>query len=125
VSWVRVVAVALEDSGKFAIFRRAPGQRGAGQWEFPGGKVELGEDLLSALRREIREELSVEIEIQRSLGTHRHDYGDKKIELHVFVATIVAGEIKLSEHDAYQWLFPQEFKPDEMSEADRPFISLL
>ncbi len=60
---VVVVAALIQRDGRFLLIQRQPGQRWAGYWEFPGGKIEAGEDLRAALRREIREELGLTVEV--------------------------------------------------------------
>jgi A/G-specific adenine glycosylase len=88
-----VVAVIVND-GKVLLQERPPGGLLAGLWEFPGGKVEPGETLKAALRREIREELGVGIMNVRHLTTVRHAYTRYQVTLHAFMCGIKTARLK-------------------------------
>lgn len=126
---VLVVAAAIHrqsSQGKeILIARRGPLQAGAGFWEFPGGKVELGEDPKEALVREIQEELGVEIQVGDFIGENSFKYPTKHIHLLLFDCQILQGSIQLTEHDAIEWLTADKIQTDVLSEADRPFVPLL
>ncbi len=92
------------------------------KWEFPGGKIENGETPESALIREIKEELSVEIETGQALGSVKFNYPGKSIELIPFLALIKSGEISLTEHQAFRWLQKDELQSLDWAEADIPII---
>jgi 8-oxo-dGTP diphosphatase len=79
---VVVAAAVIEDHGRYFLTRRPAGSHLAGLWEFPGGKVEPGESLVDGLRRELREELGAEVEIDGELLAAAHDYPDRRVELH-------------------------------------------
>jgi A/G-specific adenine glycosylase len=81
---IEVVVAVIEKDGRILLQERPAGGLLAGLWEFPGGKVEPGESLVAALRREIREELGVEIEDVRRLTTVRHAYTRFEATLHAF-----------------------------------------
>jgi A/G-specific adenine glycosylase len=81
---IEVVVAVIEKDGRVLLQERPPGGLLAGLWEFPGGKVERGESLKAALRREIREEVGVEIEDMRRLVTVRHAYTRFEATLHAF-----------------------------------------
>jgi 8-oxo-dGTP diphosphatase len=93
-----------------------------GKWEFPGGKVEPGEAPEAALRREIREELGVEIEVGALLGTGSAPAGEKTIRLDVYAARLVAGEPALSEHSRIVWASAEELSAFDWAEADVPSV---
>ena len=98
------------------------------EWEFPGGKVEPGEDPPQALVREIREELGVEIVVDEWLGVSRihgaaQEGVEGSIELTVYTATLVAGEIRLAEHLAHGWFRWDEVDALQWSSADRPLLT--
>jgi len=120
-----VVAAVLYDKGTVFIFRRNPSQSGAGAWEFPGGKIEPGETPEAALKREIREELGVEIEVEDKVGENVHQYPAKKIHLHFYWAKVPKQAFKLSDHDAYQAVRPEDLPLSLLSEADRPLVDVL
>jgi len=91
---IEVVVAVIEKDGKLLLQQRPPGGLLAGLWEFPGGKVESGESLKAALRREIREELGVGIVNVRSLTTVRHAYTRFKVTLHAFRCGIGSGRLE-------------------------------
>lgn len=98
-----VAAVILRDGKVLAT------QRGYGEWkdwwEFPGGKIESGEEREDALRREIQEELDAEIEVGRLLTTVEYDYPLFNLTMHCFLCSLKAGsQPHLLEHEAARWL---------------------
>jgi 8-oxo-dGTP diphosphatase len=88
------------------------------KWEFPGGKIENGENEEESIKREIREELNIEIEIFSRLTPSLFQYSDFKIYLIPFVAKYVSGEIILTEHKQYQLLDKSELKELDWADAD-------
>jgi 8-oxo-dGTP diphosphatase len=98
-----VGAGAIIHDGKFLAARRAPSEKHAGWWEFPGGKFEEGEDAAACLVREIKEELELDVEIGDRIGTWIFDHGDVVVRLHVLVCKIISGEMVLHVHDKVQW----------------------
>jgi mutator protein MutT len=87
-----VTAGLIWKDGKLLISKRAKGSHLEGFWEFPGGKQEAGEELSECLEREIEEELGIEARVDAPLLTVDHEYGEKRISLHVFNCTWVKGE---------------------------------
>jgi 8-oxo-dGTP diphosphatase len=98
-----VGAGAIIHEGKFLAARRAPSEKHAGWWEFPGGKFEEGEDAEACLIREIMEELELEVEIGDSIGVWIFDHGDVVVRLHVMECRILSGDMKLHVHDKVVW----------------------
>ena len=98
-----VGAGAIIHEGKFLAARRAPSEKHAGWWEFPGGKFEEGEDAEACLIREIMEELELEVEIGDSIGIWIFDHGDVVVRLHVMECRILSGDMKLHVHDKVVW----------------------
>ncbi len=92
------------------------------KWEFPGGKINLGESPDDCLRREILEEMGIQICVGESLPTSTHQYPSFTITLYPFVCTIASGEIVLHEHSAINWLSPGELYTLNWAEADVPVI---
>lgn len=81
---VVVVAAVVEDSHRFLVTRRQPGVHLAGMWEFPGGKIDPGENYIAALRREIREELGVDVEVGELTHETTHSYPDRTVVLYFY-----------------------------------------
>ena len=98
-----VGAGAIIHDGKFLAARRAPSEKHAGWWEFPGGKFEQGENAAQCLVREIKEELELEVSVHEEIGKWIFDHGDVVVRLHVWVCKIISGEMKLHVHDKITW----------------------
>ncbi len=93
------------------------------KWEFPGGKVEDDESLESCLKREIKEELGIEIDLLQQLPTFKHSYSTKfSIELFPFRCKIATQEIYLAEHKQIKWLGLEELNDLDWAEADVPVV---
>lgn len=92
------------------------------KWEFPGGKVEEGEDETDCIKREILEELNLEIDIIQRLTSVVHHYKHKTIELIPFIAKKKSGNIVLSEHNDYKLLTVEELSEIDLAEADKKII---
>ena len=95
------------------------------KWEFPGGKIEVGESREEALVREIREELSVDIEDAEFLMTVEHTYPDFHLTMHVYTGVVTKGEITLNEHIALKWLSVDELDQLDWAEADVAVVKCL
>lgn len=122
-----VIAVAvLEDrSGQVLIARRPRHTHQGGLWEFPGGKVEPGENIEQGLRREIREEIGVELGHCQPLLRIRHDYPDKSVLLDVWRCTDWRGEVRGREGQAIAWCRPAALHAEEFPAADAPILRAL
>ncbi len=95
------------------------------KWEFPGGKPEPGEDARAALAREIREELALEIAVGEWLGRGTSVVTGRVIELDVYAATPVAGEVRLAEHADWGWFAADEIAALDWAAADVPVLEAL
>ena len=123
---VQVVAGILSDAaGRVLLARRPHGAHLAGTWEFPGGKIEAGESAEDALRRELREELGVEIGAIEPLISVPWRYPRKSIVLHAFRVLDYRGEAHAHEHAALRWLEPTAAHDLEMPPPDRPIVNAL
>lgn len=92
------------------------------KWEFPGGKLEEGESEIECVKREIKEEINLDIEIVKKLTNSIHDYGTFKINLIPFIANHIEGEIILSEHKDYILLDKTELLKLDWADADIPIV---
>lgn len=93
------------------------------KWEFPGGKVEAGEELDACLVREIQEELNVKVQVGRALRPNHHSYGEgKEITLHPFLCTISSGNIFPKEHKELRWMPMEKLKELDWVAADLPIV---
>lgn len=120
--FIRVVGAVLVDGNKVLIVRRPPQDKGAGLWEFPGGKIENGESPEQALQREIEEELALSIQIEFDLGRRQHAYDNTDVDLQLYICRIIGGTLELREHDAMEWILPKNLKVEKLLAADRPFV---
>lgn len=92
------------------------------KWEFPGGKLEDNESEKDCIKREIKEELNIEIDVISQLSNSVFDYDTFKINLIPFIANYVSGEIILSEHKDYKLLDKSELLNLDWAEADLPIV---
>ncbi len=120
-----VCAVIVREDGLFLVAQRPPDKRMGGLWEFPGGKVEAGEDPAAALRREIREEFGTDIEVGRRLAAVDHDYGDFRIRLHPFLARLAGGGLVAAEHPDWTWTDAEGARSLAWAPADLPVLAAL
>ena len=100
---INVVAAVIMKEGKVFATQRGYGEFKDG-WEFPGGKVEAGESPEEALRREIREELEVEVNVGDLIDTIEYDYPAFHLSMKCYACTITGGSPHLLEHEAARWL---------------------
>ena len=114
---VEVVAAVLIHNGLVFACQRGYGEF-KDMWEFPGGKVEEGESPEDALRREIREELEVEINVVELLDTIEYDYPTFHLSMDCFWCEIVEGKLVLKEHEAARWLDRKTMDDVEWLPAD-------
>ena len=119
---IKVVAGIIIRNNTVLIARRASHKSMAGKWEFPGGKIEVGESPERALEREILEEFGVAIRVGQYLASNAHDYGDFKIELLAYRARFVKGKFELTDHDQIAWVSKAELKNYDLAEADIPLV---
>lgn len=116
-----VGAAIFDAAGRLLAAQRLRPRSHAGQWEFPGGKVEPGESAAEALVRECREELQVDCTVGSVVGEVDIPIG----RLRVYRAQITRGEPVATEHAQLRWLRPDELHTVEWIEADLPLVALL
>lgn len=95
------------------------------KWEFPGGKVEENEHLEDTIKREIHEELNLNIDVKSFLIQVNHQYPDFKLKMDTFICEITSGFLKLNEHVDYKWLSINEFSDLDWAAADLPIVEKL
>lgn len=122
---IEVVAAIIRENEKFLICQRPETKSRPLLWEFPGGKVEAGETKESALIRECREELAIELSVGRVFAESTFEYPDISVHLTLFEAKIVRGEPKLLEHRKLCWIKSEEANSFDFSPADIPFVRKL
>jgi mutator protein MutT len=122
---IDVTAAVLIENGRVLIARRRPGASQAGLWEFPGGKVRPGESAAQCLKREIREELGVEIAVGEFFGESVYAYEDKTIRLLAYRVRLVSGELSVNDHAELAWVAPADLGRYRFCPADVPFTEKL
>ncbi len=122
---IHVVGAAILRSHTCLVARRAAHVSSPGCWEFPGGKIEPGECPGEALKREIREELELEIEVGSRLGRGTVYHFAKHIILDVFTAEIVQGRPRLKDHDQIRWVGADQLDSLCWAKADIPVLPAL
>lgn len=114
---VRVAAAVIRENNRILATARGYGEF-KGKWEFPGGKIEMGETPREALKREIMEELSAEIKVGKLIDTIEYDYPDFHLIMECFWCEVVSGRLELKEHEAARWLRREELYSVEWLPAD-------
>jgi 8-oxo-dGTP diphosphatase len=123
---VRVVAAVVRRGGRILATRRLPGGPLGGMWEFPGGKVEPGEDEAAALARELREELGCDARVGELLFRHDHDYPHLHVELAFYACELdPAAELRCLGVAEVAWVEPGALGALDFCPADRPILGRL
>ena len=115
---IRVVAAVIKENNRIFATARGYGDY-KGMWEFPGGKIELGETPQEALLREIREELTAEIEVGELIHTVEYDYPTFHLTMHCILCTIVSSDLELLEHEAAKWVNKETLRSVDWLPADQ------
>ena len=124
---IEVVAAIIELDKKILAFQRGASKHSyvANKFEFPGGKVEPGEDFSAALSRELTEELGLKAEVGKFVTSVEHTYPDFAIKMHCFLVHLKSFEGELREHVAYAHVTLNDASNLDWIEADRPVLKLL
>lgn len=120
-----VTAAIIIKDDLILIAQRGRDESLAGKWEFPGGKIESGETPQECLKREIKEELNIEIQVGEFLGESIYTYPNGQIKLMGYFATIVNGNFELSVHDEVKWVSIDEIDNFDFAPADIPLVKKL
>jgi len=118
----RVCCAIIEDGAKVLAAQRSEEMGRGHKWEFPGGKIEHNETPGECIKRELMEELGIEVEIKSMLNSYTHKYKDKTIELIPFIVEITNGVPTPKEHEKLIWESPECLKDLEWSGADVPVL---
>ena len=121
---IEVVAAIIREGDRVLATQRGYGEF-EGMWEFPGGKIEPGESQHEALKREIGEELAVEIVVDERICTVEYDYPTFHLTMHCYLASVIDGNIALLEHMAARWLAYDELNSVQWLPADVEVVERL
>jgi 8-oxo-dGTP diphosphatase len=120
-----VTAAVIEKDGKILVARRRKGLIAEGLWEFPGGKLEEGEDPRRGLERELEEELGVRARAGEQICTVPFSGALKSFELVVFRTELLSDGFRMTDHDEIRWVAPAEMDESQFSKPDRPVVRRL
>ncbi|WP_444889642.1 8-oxo-dGTP diphosphatase MutT [Microbulbifer sp. DLAB2-AA] len=119
------VGVVRRSDGKILIARRPDHLHMGGRWEFPGGKVELGETVQQALTRELLEEVAIEVEQLQPLMEIQHEYVEKTVLLDTWQVTAFSGEAQGREGQETAWVAVQELEQYQFPDANQAIITAI
>jgi len=119
------VGVVLNAEQQVLVAKRAPHLHQGGLWEFPGGKLEPGETVQQALRRELLEELAITVEAAEPLLRVEHDYADKQVVLDVWLVKGFSGTPLGCQGQAIQWSGVAELQASDFPAANAAIIERL
>lgn len=122
---IKVVCGIIWKDGQVLIARRKPEKSLGGYWEFPGGKLEVGEDAETALVRELKEEMGMTLNNLRYYGTHTHQYDSFSIELLAYECDFVDATFELTDHDEIAFIIPKQLRNHKIAPADIYFVNTL
>ncbi|SDL01312.1 (deoxy)nucleoside triphosphate pyrophosphohydrolase [Natronincola ferrireducens] len=122
---IEVSAAIIKKEGKILIAQRNRNKSQSFKWEFPGGKVEAKETAEESLKREIKEELNIDIDVKEMFDETVFEYSNGSIKLMAFNAEWISGDLKVLEHEKIEWVTIEELKYYDFAPADIPFIKKL
>jgi mutator protein MutT len=122
---IDVAAGLVFRRGRLLITQRRPGDHLGGLWEFPGGKLELGESFEHCLVRELREELGIEVRVGVQVDEISHSYPEKTVRLRFFRCELLEGEPQPIHCHAVAWVTPQTISNYEFPAADAQLLEML
>lgn len=122
---IKVAAAVIIKDERIFIAQRSKSDMLGDLWEFPGGKLELGETPEVCLKREIKEEFDVEIEVGGFIAINQHRYPHILIELHAYYAYWVKGTFKPLEHQDMRWVASTELTNYDFAPADIPIVNIV
>ena len=122
---LEVVAGVIFKGRRLLVASRCGDDPLAGKWEFPGGKIEIGETPQSCLVRELKEELGIDVRPGRLIGTTEHKDSGRTIRLTFCEAFYERGDMTLTVHDRAEWILPEELRNHDLAPADEGFVDQL
>ena len=122
---IRVVAAVIERDGTYLITQRRPTAVLPLMWEFPGGRVEAGENDAEALQREVRHRLNVDVDPGKLISFVSHPYDNYVVDLYLYDCTIVGGEPEAANVQTFRWVHSAEFDQYPFTPADEVSMSKL
>ena len=122
---IDVVAAVIKKNNKYFIAQRNRHKHLAFYWEFPGGKVDNYESFEQALKREIYEELSINIKIKEKITSEKYKDDKIDVKVHYFLCEVMDEEIILSEHEDMKWLFKKDLLNFKLAPGDSKIINYL
>jgi 8-oxo-dGTP diphosphatase len=122
---IRVVAAVVERDGRYLITQRRPTAVLPLLWEFPGGRVEEGEEDTEALKREIRERLDVDVDVGQLISFVSHPYERYTVDLYLYECTLLSEELKSRAVNAFRWVRSSEFETYPFTPADQASMDRL
>ena len=122
---IKVVCGIIWKDGQILIARRKPEKSQGGYWEFPGGKLEAGENAEAALVRELKEEMGMTLKNLRYYGSHTHQYESFSIELLAYECDFVDATFELTDHDEITFIVPKQLEDYKIAPADIYFVKTL
>jgi 8-oxo-dGTP diphosphatase len=120
-----VTAAIIRKQGCVLLARRSPGEKLAGFWEFPGGKVEVGETAEDSLARELFEELGIEARIGKRVAENSHQYEHGNFRIVAYLVDWISGELRPNVHDRVEWVRIDDIDRYQLLPADIPIIASL
>ncbi len=121
----KVTAGIIEKDGKILIAKRKTGTCIGAHWEFPGGKLDPGETLEECLKRELKEELDIEVDVGEFFASSQFACGDNAIELMAYKVKYISGDIVLTDHEEVQWVGLSELRNYKFTLPDVPIVEKL
>ena len=120
---IHVACALIERDGFILAAQRSEKMSLPLKWEFPGGKIEPGESPEDCLKRELREEMGISIDVGAPLSSTTHAYLAFRVTLYPFICSISSGELTLHEHKQIAWLKPEMLHALDWAAADLPVIA--